>query len=178
MTAGLSVKGDFPSAGLVPPSVQAEKRPQAWQEIRSSAGGFRIEFPGVPQHTNGQVQTDAGLLEQHHWAMSGYEVGFVELVPSVVRSKGTDLVLRDAVDGGVRSANGTLLSEVPITVAGHPAREVLIATTVGTENYTVRARVILAGSRLYSLFVIHRTNSRPESGEVERFLNSFRVIDR
>jgi hypothetical protein len=59
-------------------------------------------------------------------------------------------VLDGALNGGLTSANGKLVSKQRIDRGGLPAND---ATFKAPDGYSARVLVMLAGSRLYVLFV-------------------------
>jgi hypothetical protein len=176
-----------PSRPAAPPAAPAAPNPsvRSWQEVRSAAGGFRVEFPTPPSYTENEVddRVVGGKVLTHQWAgqldnnWTAYVVGYSDLSQARVSSLGVDGTLSDAVKGALLNTGGTLQSETPIMVAGYPAREIYVSVPRDGAVYSVRARAILVNRRLFTLVALsHATNSRLEPGEFDRFLNSFRLI--
>lgn len=176
------------------PAASAPARPIAppvatrmWQELRHADGGFRADFPGAARLEVKQVEDKFdGVTRPHHqWQLeldnnwTAYIVGFADLSPGRIASASADVILGDAVQGGVRNVSGTLLSDTRITVQGYPGREIVVSVVRDGSTLTVRTRVLLVNRRIYTLVAVnHAENSRLEAGEVDRFLNSFRLLDR
>ena len=80
-------------------------------------------------------------------------------------------VLDGARDGAVGNVNGVLRSEQRIALGGHPGRD-LVVDVPG--QVVARQRIYLVGRRLYQLIVV--TDQPPSSPEIERSLNSFRLL--
>ena len=178
-----------PPPAAVPAPMPAPAPPaparRAWETIRSTEGGFRIDLPGAGSYTvfDSTDRATGAALKGHRWMLeldngwTAYVAGYSDLPAARVSSLGLDGTLSDAVKGGLQEVNGTLVSETPIIVSGYPAHEFVIAADRGGKTFTIRGRAILVGLRLYQVITLHVPGtSRLEPGEVDRVLNSFQVI--
>jgi hypothetical protein len=146
---------------------------QTWTTYKSEAGRYRIDMPGTPRLSaplitledgstvpNNQAAVDAGPI--------GYVVTYIDYPGNSLPDQAASRILRRARDG---SANGhRLLRDKPITIAGNPGREYVIARTT---NFTLVVRSTLVDNRLYQMIYAAPGQTEPTSPDVQRFLDSF-----
>jgi hypothetical protein len=144
-----------------------------WQWVNLADGQSRISFPGKPILEETPTKSITGGSFTSH-ALKVKPVATVAYGctwfddPSLTGMSADDR-LNQARDNGIRGVQGTLVSEKRISVQGHPARDIQ-ATARG--NAAFDNRIILVGSRLYTLMVVDVTG-RHDTQNVERFFNSF-----
>jgi hypothetical protein len=144
-------------------------RAQIWAMYESEAGRFRVDMPGKPtesQQTSpkGNTQTAAMLLTKS----AVYVVMFGDAPPNTHSALPEAEVLEKIRDGMAQGHK--LLRDKPITIAGHPGREFVIARTDNTIHVT---RETIVGRRLYQMFYGVEGQTEPTSPDVRRFLDSF-----
>jgi hypothetical protein len=148
----------------------------AWKPYHSSDGGFQVLMPGEPKLEAQVVATAAGPVSAHFVTAEG--VGSAKSFaviyndyPAGLMNASAARILDGARDGAVKTVAGRLLAERPITLAGHPGREMQIGLSGGG---SIVARLYLVKNRLYQANVeVRRDDVSPAA---KRFLESF-VLD-
>jgi hypothetical protein len=175
-----------------PPTVQpsapgqtAESNPKAWKEFTSHQGLFSVLLPGIPSQRSQQTPSAAGPLDYITHTLQTdlavYFIAYVDFPEAPDDVGGIKRALDAGRDGAVATVNGKLISESDILLKGIPGR----ALTVEGPSELVKARIYMAGLRLYILMMNTNKNqlSVPERDAlyntcVERFLGSFRLLIR
>lgn len=155
------------------PARQGEANADEWFQFRSDEGRFTAEFPRAPTRKTIPVPTAIGELE----AIS-HEVEFEDayyMVSTIDYATGLESdpqsILDGSRDGTVANIGGELISERQLTIAGAPARRLLIRASTSGVAVNLDAVHCLVGNRLYQAVVIHKP-SNPAG--VERFLSEFK----
>jgi hypothetical protein len=116
-------------------------------------GSYSARFPVEPEVTQEPV-TIGSVTATVNAAIAttgDYEIGVASIqLPVTVPPDRVDEVLDGALNGGLTSANGKLVSKQRIERGGLPAND---AKFKAPDGYSARVLVMLAGSRLYVLFV-------------------------
>ena len=150
-----------------------QTRPYQWQRYESPDGKFTVDFPATPVARDEPIPSGTGGTYTSHSLNTrasehaAYGCSWWE-DPSVGNRSSED-VLDRARDNGIRGVGGTLISEKKINVHGYPAREIQ-ASARG--NATFENRIVLVGTRIYSLIAVDTAGKR-DSKNVERFFDSF-----
>jgi hypothetical protein len=143
-----------------------------WPRFDSPEGRFSAAFPVEPRSTTTTVSTRAGPVQHHRLTATSnegtaFDVAFDDLPINFVRNRLSRDLLDDARRGMLAETGALLVTERSFDVENMPAREV-VATRDG---WTIDARVILVGNRMYTLGVVGRS----VKSETERaFFDSFR----
>ena len=142
------------------------------EEFSSPEYKFKAKFPGKPKE---QDQSQMGITVKMFMTESkngSYGVAVANIPPGIPGGGDLD----GAVNGIVRSGNGTVKSNNPITVNGkYPGRE-FSATITQPKQGQARGKVFIAGNRLYQVLVLG-TDSFANGTEANEFLNSFVLLD-
>jgi hypothetical protein len=153
-----------------------------WQVFVSQEGGFSVRLPGDPAPGVQTVPTAAGTLTLHTFLYqnesSGYYVGYADYPAGLVQGANTKRLLDGARDGAVAMVHGTLLSEQDVTLAGMPARQVVIQAPYpgSLQTIVVTARFGMAGNRQYQLQALSAgTPTAAGKARIEAFFDSFRL---
>jgi hypothetical protein len=145
-------------------------------DVRSNDGRFTVSFPGIPNETQVEVSTAVGTLTMHSFIYSDGEsefgVMYSDYPAFAISLADKQDVLEGVRDGGIKSANVTLVDEKIGSVNGHPAR--LVTFEIPAQNRVIRALYILAGNRLYQILAI-TPNGDQDSPVAMQFLNSFEI---
>jgi hypothetical protein len=104
-----------------------------------------------------------------------FMVGYTEYPERVRSLVGEQELLESARDGAVAGARGRLLVDEPRELAGVPGRHLEIDSDGG--RVRVSGRLYVVGRRLYQVFATVAP-VEAESAEVQRFLDSFRILPR
>ena len=156
--------------------------PSQWQELALSDAGFSVLMRGQPQYARQQVDSPAGKMEAHIYSSdrpdSYFAVGYSDYPITLVLGVPPQQVLSGVRDTWVRRIDGKIITQDSgVKLAGkYPGLEFTARGTVnGTEAF-LQARLYLVDQRLYQLIALGRASEVPQ-GVVNRFLNSFRLVD-
>jgi hypothetical protein len=144
-----------------------------WRVVYSADGKSKISFPGNPilEETPTKSIT-GGSFTLHSLKIKPVEsaaYGCSWWEDPSLNSLSVEERLNKARDNGVGGVGGRLISETRISVQGYPARDI---RAIARGNAAFDSRVILVGSRLYTLMVIDVSGNH-DTKNVERFFNSF-----
>lgn len=155
-------------------AVTASCQGTRWEEFSSAEGAFTVLMPGDPEAQVDTVNTAAGRLDLHSFMVEQgdrvYGVSYADYPEVAVEGSDPETMLDGARDGAVANVQGTLLSELIISLEGHPGREIKVEVAGG--EYTLQARIFLVDSRLYQILVGTPIDDA-FSTDVDRFLDSF-----
>jgi hypothetical protein len=152
------------------------------EDFTSSQWKFSIRFPGKPnekqQNSPLGVQMNTFMTESPDGA---YLVSVADMpIPDNETPAQVQARLDGAREGAVRNVNATLESSSAITLQEkYPGRELtakLPPQPNGTKDGILRARVFLAGKRLYQVLVVGKA-SFVNGANSDEFLNSFKILD-
>lgn len=168
-----------PAAGVKPPAPAdpAAKAAKGPVTTTSKDGRFTVTMPIKPTFKKSVVQTAAGPMDTFIYtaetAEGTYSVGYFDLPGGVPDNDRTDAVLDGAINGMVGNTQGKLISSDSVTIAGCPARDALWTLPINNVEMQGRAQVILAGQRMYQVFVLGE-ESFVKSKQVANYLKGFK----
>ncbi len=150
----------------------------------SNPGNFRVIAAGTPVVSSQSLSTPAGQLsvtsvESVDSASVRRIVVYTDLPSSTVQSSTAETLL----DGGLRGIAGSRKWKVerqePVTLDGHPGREVRFAIDreSGSARGTGQARFFLVGNRLYQAIMVGPSQKVSEE-ELDHFLKSFELLQK
>ncbi len=168
-------------AGALNGAASASGDPLArWKLFTSPDGGFSVRMPGDPSPGVQSVPTAAGTLTLHTFLWqdetSAFYAGYADYPPALVQGANVKRLLDGARDGAIAMVHGTLIGEQDVTMAGMPARQVVIQASypASLQTITVTARFGMAGNRQYQLQALSAGVPGPaESARIEAFFASF-----
>ncbi len=174
-----------PKSEQAPADSPIESNPKAWKEFSSQEGFFSVLLPGTPAQQSQKINTTAGPLDYFTYALqtglASYFIAYVDFPEVPDDASGVKKILDGGRDGALAIANGKLIAEAEISLKGIPGR----ALTIEGANALIKARVYLAGLRLYILMMVTNKEqaASPESvklyeATVSRFLDSFKLTAR
>jgi hypothetical protein len=145
-------------------------------------GGFRILLVGKPEHSTRTLSSPAGPLSLTSTESVDRDqvrriVAYTDLPRPLLESTDPSTLL----DGGIRGMSGegrwTIQGQGPVTLDGHPGRDVRFAidSPSAPEKGAGRARIVLAGGRLYQAIVIGPA-SRVSEKDLDAFVQSFELL--
>lgn len=135
----------------------------------SGEGKFSITFPAKPEHKTEKPQSGEVNLFVVNQGARAWLASYSERGSGAAKSAGAGADLERWA--GSAASGGKLRRSSKLTVAGHPAREVLVEL----DNGMVRLqRGIIAGPRLYQVLYVGPAGSE-RAPEVKRFFDSFRL---
>jgi hypothetical protein len=153
-----------------------------WREFNAQDGGFSVLFPQKPGQGEHALTTPAGKVNMKMYSLrldeTALGAGYADF-PATVDAPTLDL-MRDAL---VRSLNGKVVSEKPITSAAQPGqaglagREVLIQGSAGPSDKPVaiemRARLFARDKRYFQVVLAGRQGTF-DANDADMFLGSFK----
>jgi hypothetical protein len=153
------------------------------QEYSSAEGKYRARFPGKPRLSEQTVSTPIGpivlkIASSSDWSRTERFVSYADYPVGLIHPGNKDPMLDGACQGMATEARLVILSKMPITIDGHPGREVSFEAQPGhtSGRLSGRARIYLVGARLYQVFIAGPTGRlTPET--IDAFLNSFSLVD-
>jgi hypothetical protein len=155
------------------------RREVVWVTLTADDGSFRAELPGEPRRVSNRFDTAAGPAPIEMWVREDGErafiVGYTEYPERLRTVVGDEELLASARDGAVERVRGRLLIDQPKELGGVPGRRIEIDAEGGQAR--VRGDLFVAGRRLYQVFATVEPTAI-ESVEVQRFLDSFRLLPR
>jgi len=163
----------------------SESNPKAWKEFVSRPGVFSVSLPGTPAQHSQQTESPAGPLDYFTYTLQSqtaeYFIAYVDFLEVANDERGIQKILDGGRDGALATINGKLISETDISLKTIPGR----ALTVEGASQLLKARIYLAGLRLYLVMIVaNKTQlASPETrtlfdASVERYLGSFKVMTR
>ena len=143
----------------------------------AKADRFRVGFPSDPRVID---QPTAGIPSRLYTAEApngAFTVRVIDipLAPDAVAAA-TDKLLDEARDDLVRSVGGKLTDGSAVALAGKYPGRTVTATTPPPKAGVLRARVYLAGTRLYKVSVFGKVEFA-NSDAATAFLESFMVLE-
>jgi hypothetical protein len=147
-------------------------------------GYFRVLMAGKPGTSQQTVPSAAGQLSINSMeSVDSAQIRRVAVYKDFPRPIVQSSDLNALLDGGIRGMNGNeqwaVQSQGPITLDGHPGREVRFAvdSAAATEKGTGRARIFLIGNRLYQAIMVGPMSKVSEE-ELDHFVKSFELVQK
>jgi hypothetical protein len=147
-------------------------------------GNFRALVAGKPAQSQETVSSPAGQL-----AMNSIEtvdrdqirrvVVYTELPAQVVQASDPDALLDGGIRGMGASSQWTVESQGPVSLDGHPGREIRFAVNSprASQKGAGKARIFLIGNRLYQAIVVGPA-SKVNEEELDHFVKSFELLQK
>lgn len=144
---------------------------------RSPSGGFQIRFPEgkAPEVEEKTIAagSSAVRLFKVQFGTSGYLVVYDDYAKGSARAP--QQILDGAREGVLETTAGTLDSEGPLTLDGHPGLDLAVTATTSGITMRQRVRVFLVDGRLYQLIVVAPSWSGATVVE-QQFFDSFNLL--
>jgi hypothetical protein len=148
----------------------------------NEAGNFRVLAAGKPGYSQQTLSSPAGPLSMN--AMESVDgdqikrvVVYTDLPGPTVQSNDPNALLDGGIQGMSGKAQWTVASQEPITLDGHPGREVRFAVNSpsASEKGSGGARIFLVGNRLYQAIMVGPASKVSEE-ELDHFVKSFELL--
>ena len=155
-----------------------------WSVMTSKAGNFRASFPGKPLKMKRTLNTAVGKIELHMFILptlgnkAAYAVMYNDYPDVVMQRAKPDRVLERALQGAVKSKNGTITKKTDIKLDGYPGKSVHFNGTSGGKKLSGYIRVYLVNSRLYQLLVFQQDGVKLAQSDIDKFYRSFQRIEK
>jgi hypothetical protein len=179
-TAGLILI--FASACLISCSYSGAK----WNLVKSTEGKYKIEFPHNETKFDKDETSSAGNIKMHFLICDveknplddnlAYMTCYCDYSDSMYLPETPEFherFFKSAIDGMLKTQNGTLLKESDIKIKEYPGKKVL--AYLPDKNFMYRLNLFLVKHRLYMVFVISH-KGKENNASAERFFNSFDLI--
>ena len=155
--------------------------PSEWRELAVSEGGFSVLMRPEPYYAKQQVDTPAGRMVAHLYSSDRrdayFAVGYSDYPLALVMGTAPDALFAGIRETWVRRIEGRLVSDDHVTLARqYPGLEFVAEGKINGEDAFLHARLFLVDQRLYQIVAIGRKGEVAQ-GLVNRYLNSFRLID-
>jgi hypothetical protein len=167
-----------------------------WSEFTSEEGRFRVSFPGSLedlQVDTMKLETGLGPLPVHAFIRNtgdvdsgaSFFVVYFDPPPESIAAPPEQLLDRLVEHSGVivtGSKDRTVASSRPLTLGRHAGREARVAMRLAGREITGTVRVYLAGTRIYRLMHLQRTQlarlqqARLHSVDPAPFFDSFALL--
>ena len=145
-------------------------------------GNFRVLMAGKPGHSKQTLSSAAGELSLTSMESVDDDqirriVVYSDLPLPIVQSSDPNLLL----EGGIRGMSGngqwTVEKQEPLTLDGHPGREVRfgVNSPSTSEKGTGKVRIFLIGNRLYQAIMVGPATKVNEE-ELDHFFKSFELL--
>ncbi|MDE2229334.1 MAG: hypothetical protein KGL11_09885 [Alphaproteobacteria bacterium] len=154
--------------------------PRHWQEVRSTADRFTVQFPGRPELATGAVSGKAGAV-QRRWrftigANESYQVVVVSYPPGSLPAAPDMTFYGRLVGAYAHGSQSRVRAQHATTIGGHPGAEAILDDAAGADFHQLLL-IVVAGHRLYT--VVSAGSGRHEaSADALKFRNSFRLLKR
>ncbi|MGD2092581.1 MAG: hypothetical protein PVH61_40820 [Candidatus Aminicenantes bacterium] len=151
-----------------------------WEPFESDDGWFRAEFPGRPKVRKMPMSAGTKTLYIHMFMVDrsngGYAVGYMDLpeIKTDVNPESQEFIESMARGSFNQIGTGNFTKKV-IDFEGYPGLEAEGKFKKGSTRGLARIRYYVVQKRIYILEVIGK-NSFVNSGDTERFFNSFQLI--
>ena len=153
------------------------------QEYTSNEGRFRVLFPGKPKLSEQPpVITPVGpIIEKNtiseDWSRVVRFVSYADYPGGIINPGMYELLLDESCKGWANEKHLTILNQQPISLNGHPGREVNFESGAGstTGKFSGRARFYLVAGRLYHIGIVAPAG-RLNSNSIEQYLESFALL--
>ena len=151
-----------------------------FEEHESMEGRFSVLMPGSPELETRTVNAPVFGSRDVMFSMKETDAGAFFVAYSDVPEEYVDVVGSSIILDGIRDsvlaiAQGNLLSELIISLEGHPGRSISASVQVGDQDGILRGDIYVVGSRLYQVYWIGPTDKRYSSDVVDEFLESFKL---
>lgn len=154
-----------------------------YHQFKSEAGGFSVQTPVALQQSSFVEKT--GLLDYIFYGggnNGGYSVIYFDY-PEEYRQRASKQVLDEAIEHAQarlkrREVETKVVSEKPLSLDGHPGREVVVnMTTAHGPQARVKWHFFLVNNRLYMLSAGGSQGGMTNS-EIDKFLDSFQLLSK
>ena len=145
-----------------------------WHKFKSDAGRFSVDIPCVPKIETEDIKGIDGTSQQVYHGCNGDGGYFIVSYVDLDISAGSKSVLDKYLDGIIKGAEATLVSDTPISLQSYPGRTVITSGRVGEADVLYNWRIYLVGKRVYGVGVA-TLKEKGGSPDINKFLSSFAI---
>ncbi len=150
-----------------------------WQSLTSNEGGFTVLMPAGYVNEKQPVDLGGGASKasnvSYRVESDGAYWGVSTTDYPQAASRDPQQMLTNARDGALKRWNGVIKSDVALTVAGKPAREVVYNVINEGNTYTVRQRFILVTPQRVVQQAYVGQNGSERNPEAQQFFASLKL---
>lgn len=169
-----------PAVAVKPPTAASEgDDPGQWSLLRASIGNFELRMPEGSRAEQSTIRTAAGNAGNFFWQGRHGEAIYAIRVTEYAGARDLsdpERVLDAARVRTLKNVSGTLGSEVPAALAGHPARDLVVHVVNGGIPIELRIRMALIDDRVFELAAVGLRDRIP-GADLEQFFASFRLLE-
>jgi hypothetical protein len=150
-----------------------------WRELTVPEGKFSALLPCKPHHETRTFNAAAGTVTMAMYACSlkrgTMAVAYADY-PAAALAAGQ---MREQVDAArdalLRNIGAGARTEEEVAIAGVPGRQVYAEGRAGAQVALLKARFVVAGSRLYQIAYVGARDD-PAMADIDLFLTSFKLL--
>jgi len=155
-----------------------------WKEFSSSEGRFKVQFPGTPVESSGQVGSSGLMHVAAYKSAALYSAMYLDYFENpkdfvAVMELLDNLRLGEFETAEKKGMNPKLLSETSLSLDGYPGRFLVLEFS---NNHIYRRKMVVVKNRVY---IITATAPKDDPGVgtnsyealALRFINSFSLLD-
>jgi len=152
-----------------------------WEKFTSTEGAFSVLMPDTPTKQKQTANTQWGPIDVYSFIVERedgvYMVSYSDYPQSVVQQIDPEVILDSARDRGVANVQGTLISELSISLEEYPGRELRIKSPTLVGEIILYNRIFLVDNRLYQITVV-TPKEESFSEDIRKFFDSFALLDK
>lgn len=150
-----------------------------WRELSVPEGRFAVLLPGKAQRDARALDTPAGALtmtlHSYNHKRGSMGVAYTDYPAAALAADQGRAQVDAARDALLRNIGAGAYSEEPIAIAGLPGRQVFAAGRAGAQDALLKARFVVAGSRLYQIAYVGARDG-VAMADIDLFLTSFKLL--
>ena len=177
----LSAVGFSAVASVGNRGVVSEEKSTQWQRLSSAEGRFSILFPGNPQKSSQDVNTDMGMVTIFSFMYESPDQAFIasymDYPTEMVEKSDPGKMLDGAVNGSINNINGKLKEVTVKQIGGYPGRSYygVIENKSNNSEIGYFSNIYLVKNRLYQLAAVNNLdNSQKQT--FAKFFDSFEMV--
>ncbi len=150
-----------------------------WRELSVPEARFSVLLPGKASRETRTLNAAAGALTMTMYAVSlkrgTMAVAYTDYPAAALAGEHGREQLDAERDALLRNIGASQHSEEKVLVAGLPGRQVLAEGRTGARDLLLKARFVVAGSRLYQIAYVGERDS-VATADIDMFLTSFKLL--
>ncbi len=149
-----------------------------WRELSVPEAHFSVLLPGKASRETRTLNTAAGALTMTMYAFSLKQgtmaVAYTDYPAAALAGEHAREQLDAERDALLRNIGASTHSEEEVRIAGLPGRQVYAEGRSGARRVLLKARFVVAGSRLYQIAYVGERDSLA-TADIDMFLTSFKL---
>lgn len=150
-----------------------------WRELSVPEGRFAVLLPGKARRESRVLDTPAGALTMTLYSFSLKQgtmgVAYTDYPAAALAAEHGRAQLDAARDALLRNIGGSVHTEEDVSIGGFSGRQILAEGRAGTGGTLLKARFVVAGSRLYQIAYVGARDGTAMA-DVDMFLASFKLL--